>query len=68
MSYLRIARFFIIPIISLIATYFCPITSPYLWGLWAVTFISVCDWDCSSWAMARPAFWTGLHVTLLLLI
>lgn len=67
MSFLRTIRFIVIPIFSLVCTFFFPITSPYLWALWVVAFISVCEWDCSTWAMARPAFWAGLHILFALL-
>lgn len=61
-SILRFIRFWAVPIASLIATFFIPVSNPRLWLVWAAAFISTCEFNCSSWAMARPGFWVGLHL------
>lgn len=58
-------RFLVVPLLSLAATALLPISSPFLWIIWGVAFISVCGGGTSTVAMIRPAFWVGLHVALI---
>lgn len=62
MIYLHIFRFWLLPVLSLVATFFVPISTPALWLLWGITFVALCEQSCSAWSMGRPAFWVGLHM------
>lgn len=64
----RFIRFWVIPLISLIVTFFVPTSNPWLWLLWGVAFISTTEVSCSSWAMGRPTFWVGLHLLPIFLV
>lgn len=64
----RIIRFWVIPLISLIATFLVPANTCWLWLLWGIAFVSTIECSCSSWAMGRPAFWVGLHLLPIFLI
>ena len=60
----RIVRFLIVPLLSLAATSLIPISSPILWLIWVLSFISVCEGGTSTAAMIRPATWLGTHLLL----
>ena len=63
----RFIRLWILPILSLIATYFLPLNSYALWFIWAVTFVGVCDGGSHAMGVVRPAFWVGIHIFLIVL-
>ena len=59
---LHILRFWLIPLISLVCTFFLPIGSPILLGMWIIAFLAVCEGGPSTAGVIRPAFWVGLHI------
>lgn len=62
MSIYHFIRFWIIPLVSLSFTFLVPASTPWLWVLWGVAFCATLEISCSSWSMARPVFWVGLHM------
>lgn len=64
----RFIRFWVIPLISLIVTFFVPASNHWLWLLWGIAFVSTIECSCSSWSMGRPAFWVGLHLLPIFLV
>lgn len=61
MRLFRVIRFWAIPLVSLIATFCFPIDSWFLWLLWAVAFLGVCEGGTSTASVLRPAVWVGIH-------
>lgn len=64
----RIIRFLIVPLLSLVATFLIPISSPILLLIWGIAFVAVCEGGPSTAGLVRPAFWIGLHILLVFIL
>ena len=63
---LKFLRFWCLPLVSLVATILFPATSQPLWLLWFVTFLGLLEGG-NPVTTLRPAFWVGLHLSVLFL-